>query len=306
MKKVVISIINYNGLENTNDCLESLSRLDSRDLDVEVVVIDNASTTPFTFKNKTVGKFPLNIIHSSTNTGFSGGHNIGMQYALKEGADYILILNNDTIVDKGLVKHLVSAIEKESNIGIACPKIYFSPGSEYHKDKYDKKDIGKVLWYAGEDMDWKNILGQHRGVDEVDQGQYDKKEETEFATGCCMLVAMEVIKKIGMFDEKYFLYYEDTDFTMRAKNAGYKALYVPDAYLYHKNAASTGGSGSDLQDYFITRNRLLFGMKYAPLRSKLALIRESLLLLTSGRSGQKKGVRDFYQNKFKKGSFIND
>ena len=105
------------------------------------------------------------------------------------------------------------------------------------------------------------------------------------------------------FDNRYFLYFEDSDLSQRLKKAGYKILFYPKAILWHKNAGSTGGSGSSLQDYFTTRNRMIFGLKFAPLRSKIALIRESLRLLSSGRQWQKKGIRDFYLRRFGKGTF---
>lgn len=152
-------------------------------------------------------------------------------------------------------------------------------------------------------MDWNNVIGHHKGVDKVDEGQFDKKEETEFATGTCMLISRAVIEKTGMFDERYFLYYEDNDWCMRIKRAGYKIMYTPKSLVWHKNAASGGGSGSALQDYYITRNRLLFGLNYAPARTKVALIRESFRLLAKGRKWQQIGVRDYFMKKFGKGSY---
>jgi hypothetical protein len=152
-------------------------------------------------------------------------------------------------------------------------------------------------------MDWANIIGQHRGVDEADKGQFDKVEETEIATGCCMMIKKEVLKKVGLLDDKYFLYYEDSDLSVRAKKAGYKIVYAPKSIIWHKNAGSAGGSGSALQDYYIIRNRLLFGFRYASARSKLALFRESLFLLLRGRRWQKRGIIDFYLGKLGKGSY---
>jgi GT2 family glycosyltransferase len=111
------------------------------------------------------------------------------------------------------------------------------------------------------------------------------------------------LEKAGLFDEKLFLYFEDADLSQRVLRAGYTIIYAPKAVIWHANAASGGGSGSILHDYYITRNRMIFGMKYAPLRSKIALVRESLRLLVSGRQWQKIGIRDFYIGKFGKGSF---
>jgi GT2 family glycosyltransferase len=146
-------------------------------------------------------------------------------------------------------------------------------------------------------------LGKHRGVDEVDKGQYDVEKETDFSSGCCMGIKKEVFGKVGFLNERYFLYYEDNDYSQRVKEAGYKVIYTPKAVLWHKNAGSVGGSGSNLQDYYITRNRLLFGMTYASLKTKLALFKESIKFLLNGRKWQKKGVLDFYLRKFGKGGY---
>ena len=118
-----------------------------------------------------------------------------------------------------------------------------------------------------------------------------------------MLVSKNVFKNVGFFDERFFLYYEDTDFTMRIKKSGFKLMYAPKALLWHKNAGSSGGVGSTLQDYFISRNRLLFGMKYAPVRAKIALLRESIRILLYGRKWQRAGVRDYYLYRFGKGRY---
>jgi GT2 family glycosyltransferase len=113
-----------------------------------------------------------------------------------------------------------------------------------------------------------------------------------------------VLETVGLFDERFFLYYEDADLCCRVKRAGYKLYYAPKAILQHVNASSSGGAGNTLQDYFITRNQMLFGMRYAPLKSKFALLRQSLRLLTSGRPMQKTALQDYYKKNFGKGSFF--
>ncbi|RJQ37723.1 glycosyltransferase family 2 protein [Candidatus Microgenomates bacterium] len=295
--KIGIVILNYNGESDTGQCLESINKLDlSKDLELKVVVVDNASKQELRIKG-------IEIIRNKKNLGFAGGNNIGIRYLLEQEVDYILILNNDTIVDKNLVNELIETAKSNEKIGIVVPKIYFEKGYEFHKERYKKEDLGKVIWYAGGIMNWKNILGYHKGVDEVDCGQYSKVEETEIGTGCCMLIKKEVLKRIGLFDEKYFLYYEDADLSQRVKKAGYKIIFSPKAIIWHKNAGSTGGSGSDLQDYYISRNRIIFGFRYASLRTKIALIKESIKLLFFGRPMQKKGITNFYFGKFIKSNY---
>ncbi|MCL5069287.1 MAG: glycosyltransferase family 2 protein [Actinobacteria bacterium] len=302
MKKIAIVILNFNGEKDTIECLKSISKLSRDNYHLSVIIVDNGSDSEFVIQNSEFRINDLKIIKNSKNLGFAEGNNVGIEYALNNGSDYVLLLNNDTIVDKNLINELLKTAELNGKNGIIVPKIYFAPGSEFHKQRYKKEELGKVIWYAGGIIDWKNVLGFHRGVDEVDKGQFDNVEETEFASGCCMFVKKELFKKIGMFDNKYFLYYEDGDFSERAKKAGYKIIYTPKAYLWHKNAGSAGGSGSDLQDYYITRNRLLFGLK-APFRSKLALFKESLRLIINGRPWQRQGILDFYLAKFNKGTY---
>ncbi len=303
MKKVFVSIITFNGAESTDACLDTLEQVTRRDSELHVIVIDNASTIPYFPQKKHYKNFTYHPLRLEENSGFSGGHNHGMKFALEQGADYVIILNNDTTVDAGLIDNLIGSSQSNEFADIVSPKIYFSKGSEFHKNRYETKDLGKVIWYAGGIMDWDNVLGKHRGVDEIDTGQYDMHGPTDFTTGCCMLVRKEVIEKIGLFDERYFLYYEDSDFNQRAKKAGFGIYYEPGAIMWHKNAESTGGSGSLIQDYFITRNRLLFGMQYARVRTKAALFRESVGILRTGRMWQQQGVKDYYRGNFGKGSF---
>lgn len=309
MKHVVISLLNFNGKKNTLDCLESLKNVTRDNFKLTIAVVDNASSdgslkeiqnAKSKMKNSNL---KVKAIGNILNLGFAGGHNAAIKYALENGADYVLILNNDTYADKNFLEELLKVAETDNKIGILVPKIYFAPGFEFHKSRYSEKERGKVFWYAGGIMNWANVIGQHRGVDMTDKGQFDKTAEVELATGCCMLIKKEIFDKVGMFDDKYFLYYEDADLCMRAKKDGFKIMFVPKSIIWHKNAGSVGGSGSVLQDYYITRNRLLFGLRYAPFRSKLALFRESLFLLFKGRKWQKKGVSDFYLGRLGEGSY---
>lgn len=303
MKHVFISLLNFNGLKNTLACLASLKNIKLNNFKLTIVAVNNPSKEEFDLKINSLGEIPLVVIKNSKNLGFAGGNNIGIEYALENGADYVLILNNDTYVDKDFLVELLKVAEQNSSAGILVPKIYFASGFEFHKDRYSQKEKGKVFWYGGGEMDWANVIGHHRGVDEVDRGQYNKTEETEIATGCCMLIKKEVLNNVGLFDDKYFLYYEDADLSIRVKKKGFQIVYVPTSIIWHKNAGSAGGSGSVLQDYYITRSRLLFGFRYAPTRSKLALFRESLSILLRGRRWQKRGVIDFYLGRMGKGSY---
>ncbi len=300
MSKVFITTVSFNNNPETISFLESLEKVEKKDIQLFVVVVDNASKDKFKIANK-FNNYKLEIIRSEENLGFSGGQNLGIKYSLENGADFVIILNNDTILDYAFLAPLINSLKNK--VGIVSPKIYFAKGYEFHKEKYENKDLGKVIWYGGGIMDYKNIIGRHRGVDEVDTGQYDGTSSMDFATGCCMAIKREVFEKIGMLDEKYFLYYEDNDFSQRAKNAGFSIMFQPKSVVWHKNAQSAGGSGSSLQDYYITRNRLLFGLKFVNFRQKVALVKESFKLLAKGRKWQRKGVLDFYLGRLGKGSY---
>lgn len=300
MKNIYIVVLHYNGEKDTIACLNSLKKVKVHGFKLHTVLVDNNPDKRLEINFDEFKPINLETVLSPENVGFSGGNNLGIKKALKNGADYILLLNNDTLVKEDFLEKLFEKAEFDIKIGLITPKIYFAKGYEFHKDRYSEKDKGKVFWYAGGVMDWENVYGHHRGVDEVDEGQFERSEETDFASGCCMLIRREVFDEIGLLDEKYFLYYEDNDFSMRAKKAGYKIIYEPKSIIWHKNAGSTGGSGSNIQDYYITRNRLLFGNKYAPIRAKFALNREGIRFSISGRDMQKKGARDYFQKKLGK------
>lgn len=308
MSKTAIILLNFNSTDETIDCLESLQVIADQHKDLLLVVVDNHSSEQEVEK---LDKYMANnqsdgthYIKNNKNLGFSGGNNVGIQYALSKEVEYLLILNNDTIVKDDFLSPMIYEMENDKSVSIVVPKIYFAPGHEFHKNRYRVKEQGKVIWYAGGTIDWANVIGHHVGVDEIDsENKYASTQLTDYATGACMLIRASVIRKVGMFDKDYFLYYEDSDLSMRVQKAGYSIKFVPSATIWHKNAGSTGGSGSQLQDYYITRNRLLFGFKYAPIRAKIALLKEAGKQLFSGRKWQKKGIQDFFMHRLGKGSY---
>ena len=295
--KIAIVVLNYNGKENTLACINSIKKLNKSNYKVKLIVVDNASNDG---SREALSKIKdITLVKNDKNLGYSGGNNIGIKHALSLGSEYILILNNDTIVEKSLIINLINSAKKGD---IVSPKIYFAKGFEFHKNRYKKEDLGKVIWYAGGKIDWQNVIGIHIGVDEVDHGQFSKRLEINLATGACILIRRQVFEKIGFFDEKYFLYLEDMDFCVRAKRAGSKIIFEPKAILWHKNASSGGGSGSGLQDYYISRNRLLFATKYAKARTKFAVFKQILSQINS--PIKRKALIDFVTFNFGKGSFL--
>jgi hypothetical protein len=300
-KKLFLIILNWNGGEMTLDSLRSVREVKKTNLDLTTVVVDNGSVDNSV--EKILKRYPeVRVIRNEKNLGFAEGNNVGIRAALAEGADFICLLNNDTRVAPDFLVELVKAAETDEKIGVVGGKIYFEKGYEFHKERYSKQERGKVIWYAGGQVDWQNVYASHRGVDEVDRGQYDKAEETDYVNGCLMLIKRKVLEKVGLIDSKYYLYFEENDFCQRVKKAGFKLFYAPKATIWHLNAGSSG-VGSSLHDYFLTRNRLLFGFRWASWRTKLALLKESLRLLWRGRHWQKIGVRDFYLGRLGKGSW---
>jgi GT2 family glycosyltransferase len=299
--KISVVILNWNGKNYIEKCLDSVAKLEMDDFEIEIIVVDNASSdgSPELVEKK----YPdIKVLKNKNNLGYSGGNNVGLKDAIQNGADYVLVLNPDTLVDKNLLVELLTTFNSGKQIGIVGPKIYFAKGYEYHKERYEEKDLGKVIFYAGGIVDWKNILASHRGVDEVDNGQYEMADDTGFITGCAMMISKEVISKIGYFDEKYFLYWEDNDYCQRARKAGFWLWYQSKGLVWHLDSGSSK-VGGELHDYFITRNRMLFGLSYGSLRAKFALVRESFRLLVNGRKWQKIGIKDYYLQHFGKGSW---
>lgn len=291
---VELLILTTNALKMTKEQLLDVAKLHVKSLNAECLVVDNGSHdgTEEEIKDYKLPNMDYKFIQSGANLGFAGGNNVGIKDALKRGFDYILLLNNDLILPEDLVTKLANFMDKNPEVGIASPKMYFAKGFEFHKDKYKESEKGNVLWYAGGIIDRDNVYTLHRGVDEVDKGQYDKVEETDVANGACVIIRREVFKKIGLLDASFFLYWEDADFSERAKRAGFKVMYFPETCMWHKVSASTGGSGSPTNDYFLTRNRFYFSMRYSPIRTKFAVFRDTIKQIFVGRTWQKWGAID--------------
>lgn len=281
MKKVSVVILNFKVKDEVIECVQSV--LNSTYKNIEIIVVDNNSNDGLI---DSVKKFPqVKFIQNEKNLGYTGGNNIGIKKAIEKKADYVFILNPDTTIDPKAIESLVWVAEEE-DAGIFGPKILFGDG--------------KTVWYGGGIIDLDNILGIHRGLDEKDQGQYETMEGTQFVSGAAMFVKAQVFNKVGFFDDKYFLYLEDLEFCFRAKKKGVGIMYTPSAVIYHKNAKSTG-LGSPLQDYYITRNRLLFAFKYLSWKKRLVLLKH--IFLTSHFSTRRQALLDFLTGNLGKGSF---
>jgi len=247
--KVYVVILNWNGKDDTVECLNSLKKLSYPNF--RVIVVDNASTDGSQELIKRT-RPDVELIENSANLGCGGGNNVGIREALKKGADYVFLLNNDTIVDSNLLSILVEVGESSPQIGIIGPKIY--PYSEPDK-----------IWAAGaETVRFSYYIGKLRGFNQRDKGQYDFDGEVDFLLTCGVMIKREVFELIGLLDADYFYTTEDFDFCLRARKTGFKVFYVSRAMMWHKVAASVGGMGyTPTRKYYSERGKVIFMKKHA-------------------------------------------
>lgn len=251
---VSIITINYNESGVTMDMLESLNDLAYDN--VEVIVVDNASPNdnPEVIKER----FPnVNLVKSKENLGFAGGNNLGVKVAKGE---YLLFINNDTIVPKDFIGPLVETLENDHSIGMVSPKIKF------HWD-------ASLIQYAGyTPMSHWTIRNNSIGYHQKDNGAYDQPGETESIHGAAMMVPKRIVDEVGMMTEIYFLYYEEHDWAEIIKRAGYKVYYQPQSYILHKESLATG-KFSPLKTYYISRNRIVFARRnFKPVQLFVSLL----------------------------------
>jgi GT2 family glycosyltransferase len=251
----------YNNYALLDDLFLSLSK--QRQLNFRVFLVDVSE------KPQPIAPQPWLTILQSNNNGYSHLVNCGLKKAIESGLSKFSVINSDVILPPDFSEKVWTSLNQHP-ASLIGGKIYYAPGFEYHQ--YPKDELGRVLWYAGGEVDWKNIYTKHLGVDLVDQGQFEQFSQTRFITGCLINFDQTVIDKIGFWSEEYFLYYEDADYCERAKRASIQLFYDPQIYLYHKNAQSTGGAGSKLHEKHQRLNRLRFGLKYGPIRTKIHLL----------------------------------
>jgi GT2 family glycosyltransferase len=239
---VSIIILNYNGREDTLACLRSLEHLTYPN--AQVVVVDNGSTdgSVEAFRAQHPG---FRLVETGANLGFTGGNNLGIKSALDQGADYVMLLNNDTIVAPDFLEVMVDAMETNPQVGVTGPTIYY----------YDSPE---TIWSAGGGIDWSRGLTWMIGLDEVDKAQFGlSPRPVEFVTGCAILARRGVWEKVGLLDERFFMYYEETEWCVRSRRAGFEIMHIPTAMVWHR-ISTAQRAASTRTYYYMTRNRLLF------------------------------------------------
>ena len=246
MKRLTIVVLNWNGLADTRALLETLRRCRApQGWTLNVLVVDNGSHDGSV--TALAAEFPeAELLALPENLRYAGGNNAGITHALEHGADAVMLLNNDTEADPALCEKLMQALEQDPAAGAAAPLIYFGPPTAR-------------IWYAGGHCVPALGFAGHRGLRRFDRGQYRVVEATGYLTGCCVVAAREVWQKVGLLDERYFIYAEDADWSLRARAAGYSLLFVPTARLWHKVSASSGEASRWKVYQRLRANLILFG-----------------------------------------------
>jgi GT2 family glycosyltransferase len=241
-------VLNLNGRVLLLETLESVCRMTYPNF--RVIVVDNGSTDGSQDAVRTHHP-SLELIENGVNLGFGEGNNVGMRYALNRGAEWVFLLNNDIAVDPAMLTELMQRAQSDDRIGILSPKIY------YHSES-------KKIWYAGGSVHYFTGIISHRGLRELDLGQYDSVEDTQYITGCAFLVHRRVLTTVGMFDRIYYpIYSEDADLSVRAQRAGFRLVYVPQAKLWHKVSAFSGGGLTPFKTKLKVEHNLIFFKRYA-------------------------------------------
>ncbi|HJV36720.1 glycosyltransferase family 2 protein [Geomonas sp.] len=263
MPEVHIIILNWNGWQDTVECVRSCQRLNYGNF--RLLVVDNASSD----RSEAIlrEEFPdLEFLQAGANLGYAGGNNAGIRRAMAKGADYVWLLNNDTVVDPNALSEMVPVAEADTSVGMIGPKILLHSQPDH-------------LNCIGSTIDLRTGQPRLLALGEKDDGRFDEIAEMDTLSGCSLLVRSALVERVGLLDDRFFLFYEETDWILRAKKAGFKMLYVPKARIWHKVSASVGGHQSPLMLYYMIRNNALLMRKNVGRGSYLLFLVIFLLLV---------------------------
>jgi GT2 family glycosyltransferase len=277
---VYIVIVNYNGWKDTLECLSSLGYLTYPR--VGIVVIDNASSD----NSETLIRehdSSVTLLQSGSNLGYASGNNLGIRYALKNGADYVWLLNNDTVVDTQALDHLVQRMQQDPKVGMCGSTLLY----------YHKRDTIQVL--AGATYNQWLGISSHLGKDELLSCLHDPQaieQQLDYIIGASMLVSRTFLEEVGLMNEAYFLYYEEIDWATRAKGK-FTLGYAPASIIYHKEGASVGTTKLAMSklkrlrsEYYGLRSRLLFTRSYFPVALPSVYLGILLMFVTRAAKGE--------------------
>jgi GT2 family glycosyltransferase len=240
----VAVILNWNSADATLQCVTSLQ--ESNEPRPSIIVVDNGSTDS-SWEELQRHETDLTLIQSGRNLGFAGGNNIGIRAALEAKADYVWVLNPDTVIHPLCLSELLSAAGNHPEAGVLVPKILY-------------REHSNVVWYAGGSYDSVRAQPNHWGIGAPDGADSNITCDVTFATGCSLLVSRETFERVGLLDEKYFLYWEDVEFSRRVLRTGYRICLVATARVWHHVGSNSGDpvGRSPVYDYYNMRNRLWY------------------------------------------------
>lgn len=248
--RVSINILHFNNLDVLTACLQSCQLISYPNY--EIIIVNNGPRSQLnSLAENNHADLVSSIINCPQNLGYAGGNNIGIREALKRGSEYILLLNDDTVVSPDFLSILLETAEKSTDIGIVGPTIYYF-------------DEPQRIWFAGARFDPDSCMIKSHETAHIDNEVSSDLIDSDYITGCALLIKKAVIEKIGLLDERFFLYWEDVDWGLRAQKAGYKNMIIPAAHLWHKVSVSTGGMDSSLRAYHKTRSHLLMAKLHSP------------------------------------------
>lgn len=266
--KTFVIILHFGDISVTKNCIQSLYKKEKEPLDL--IVVNNDSKKLF---SKDISNKKTIVINNGKNLGFAKGINVGIRYALSQKAEYVLLLNNDTIIKNPILAQMLTTFKNFPSAGIVAPCIEFIKN-------------GKTCYDVGGSIHYLTGRTSHK---EVAQATNLPLQHPMYVSGCCMMIMPNVFKKIGFFDEQFFLYYEDVDFCLRAKKAGFDILLDPKVTVYHHLSTSVG-KVSYLAAYHQIRSAILFGKKYFSsfpknICNKLFIIFQTFLFLKASLPG---------------------
>ena len=281
-----VILVNYNGAEDTIECIRSLqaTKMDN----MRILIVDNASKEQDKEQLQTVLDDKVECLFLPENLGFGVANNKGVAYALSQNAEYLLLLNNDTVVSQDLFCVFYEHADKDR---VLVPAIYYY-------------DYPSEFWYAGGEISrWKGTS--------VHRTKASPEGQIGFATGCCIFLHRSIVERYGLFDENYFMYYEDTDFSIKMQQCGVMIYYVPAAKIWHKVGRSSKKI-TGFQEYYLQRNRLYLIYKYRkhflfPVCMMYFIITRGIMLFVRAIQGTTlkyvvKGILDFKRKKYRKQS----
>ena len=271
--RVTIIILNWNGISDTLECLQSVAELEYPE--VQVIVVDNGSTdgSPSRIRER----YPsVTLLQAGMNLGFTGGNNLGMRKALEMGADYLWLLNNDTVFERDTLKNLVEVTRKSPEVWLASPIIFFH-------------DAPEQVQFRGSYIDWKK-----RRIVKLEGGESAPSNGDNVSLwGTALLIRRAAVERVGYLNDKYFAYHEDEEYCMRVAQAGYRCVVVPEARIFHKNSRSTGSNDAPMQVFLRSRNLFFLWMDHLKGMERVFHIRRYLAhIISHGGSLWEKNLPD--------------